>query len=87
MSRQRLFIGAISLLVLLAQSIIRMFDMYFSIVRRSAAWASRERESASLITTTNKKVRLTSDHYATLDGTFESMLRVQVYLLCLRNFL
>lgn len=87
MSRQRLFIGAISLLVLLAQSIIRMFDMYFSIVRRSAAWASRERESASLITTTNKKVRLTSDYYAMLDGTFESMLRVQVYLLCLRNFL
>jgi hypothetical protein len=79
--------GAINLLVLLAQSIIRMFDMYFSIVRRNAAWASRERESASLITTTNKKVRSTSGYYTTLDGTFESMLRVQVYLLRLRNFL
>jgi hypothetical protein len=52
MSRHRLFIGAISRLVLLAQSIIRMFEVYFSIVRRKAACASRESESASLITTT-----------------------------------
>lgn len=38
--------------VLFAHMIRRMFVMYFSIVRRSAAWASRERESASLMTTT-----------------------------------
>lgn len=38
--------------VLFAHMIRRMFVMYFSIVRRRAACASRERESASLITTT-----------------------------------
>ena len=36
-----------------AQRMIRRLPMYFSIVRRSAAWASRERESALLITTTS----------------------------------
>lgn len=50
--RQRDLIGAINLEVLFAQSMIRMFVMYFSIVRRSAACASLVRESASLITTT-----------------------------------
>jgi hypothetical protein len=57
MSKHRLLMGAISLLVLFAQRIIRMFDMYFSIVRRSAAWASRERESASLMITTSSLER------------------------------
>jgi hypothetical protein len=52
MSRHRLLIGAINRLVLLAQSIIRMFDMYFSMVRLRAAWASLDNESASFITTT-----------------------------------
>lgn len=40
------------MLVLFAQRMRRMFDMYFSIVRRRAACASRESESASWITTT-----------------------------------
>lgn len=52
MRRHRERIGAMSLLVLFAQRTRRMFDMYFSIVRRSAACASRESESASWITTT-----------------------------------
>jgi hypothetical protein len=51
-NRHRLLIGAISRLVLFAQRIIRMLDMYFSIVRRSAACASLDSESASLIITT-----------------------------------
>lgn len=50
--RHRLLMGAMSLLVLLAQRMMRMFDMYFSMVRRSAAWASRVSESASLMMTT-----------------------------------
>ena len=41
-------------LVLLAQRIIRRFDIYFSIVLRKAAWASRDRESASLMITTDE---------------------------------
>ena len=52
MSRQRERMGAMSLLVLLAQRMRRMLDMYFSIVRRRAACASRVKESASCITTT-----------------------------------
>jgi hypothetical protein len=52
MSRHRLLIGAMRRLVLFAQRMMRMFDMYFSIVRRSAACASRESESASLMITT-----------------------------------
>lgn len=55
MRRHRLFIGAMSLLVLFAQRIIRIFDMYFSIVRRRAACASRDNESASLIITTARR--------------------------------
>ena len=39
------------MLVLFAQRMMRMLDMYFSIVRRSAAWASRVRVSASLMMT------------------------------------
>ena len=46
--------GAMSFDVLLAQRMTRMFDMYFSMVRRRAACASRDRESASLMTTTVK---------------------------------
>lgn len=52
--RHRLLIGAMSRLVLLAQRIIRILDMYFSIVRLKAAWASRDNESASLIMTTGQ---------------------------------
>ena len=36
-SKHRLLIGAINREVLFAQRIMRMFDMYFSMVRRSAA--------------------------------------------------
>ena len=52
MSRHRERMGAMSLLVLFAHSMRRMFDMYFSIVRRSAACASRVSESASWMITT-----------------------------------
>lgn len=52
MSRQRDLMGAMSRLVLFAQSTRRMFAVYFSIVRRSAACASRLSESASLMMTT-----------------------------------
>lgn len=44
--------GAMRRDVELAQRMMRMFAMYFSIVRRSAACASRVRESASLMMTT-----------------------------------
>lgn len=37
MSKHRLLMGAISLLVLFAQRMMRMLDIYFSMVRRSAA--------------------------------------------------
>ena len=50
--RQRLRIGAIILLVELAQRITRKFAVNFSIVRRRADCASRERRSASLMMTT-----------------------------------
>ncbi len=52
MRRHLLLMGAMSLLVLLAHKMMRMLDMYFSMVRRSAACASRLSESASLIMTT-----------------------------------
>ena len=52
MRRHRERMGAMSLLVLFAHRMRRMFDMYFSIVRRRAACASRVSESASWITTT-----------------------------------
>ena len=55
-NRHRLLIGEIRRLVLLAQRMIRMLDMYFSIVLRRAACASRDRESASLITTTERQI-------------------------------
>ena len=44
--------GAMSFPVELAQRMRRMLDMYFSMVLRSAAWASRVRLSASLMMTT-----------------------------------
>ena len=50
--RQRLLMGAIRREVELAQRMMRIFDIYFSIVRRSAACASRVSESASLMMTT-----------------------------------
>ena len=72
---------------------MRMFDMYFSIVRRSAACASRVSESASWITTTVQAV--TTDELVNAGGrneggvrhTFEPLLRTKVHLLRLRNFL
>jgi hypothetical protein len=51
-SKHRLRIGAMILLVLFAHKIRRIFVMYFSIVRRNAAWASRVNASASLMMTT-----------------------------------
>lgn len=57
MRRHRDLMGAISLDVLLAQRMMRIFPMYFSMVRRRAAWASRLSESASLIMTTTDKMR------------------------------
>ena len=82
-----------SLLVLFAQRMRRMLDMYFSIVRRSAACASRVSESASWITTTVQA--RTTDELVNAGGrcegrvrrTFEPLLRVQVHLLRLRNLL
>jgi len=57
-----------SRLVLFAHRMIRIFDMYFSIVRRRAAWASRERESASLmITTTLIKLNRETEQYENAD--------------------
>jgi len=57
--RHRLLIGAMSRLVLLAHRIIRKLVIYFSIVLRRAAWASRDRESASFIMTTDRKKSIT----------------------------
>lgn len=51
-SRVRERIGAMMLEVLLARRINRRLGLYFSMVRLRAAWASRVRWSASLITTT-----------------------------------
>jgi hypothetical protein len=87
MRRHRLLIGAIRRLVLLAQRIIRMFDMYFSIVRRSAAWASRDRESASLITTTMLGIRVKREAGGCVGiRTLETLFRTEIHLLCLSNF-
>ena len=71
--------------MLLAQRIMRMFDMYFSIVLRRAAWASRERESASLIITTGRFPELISLQ-RDMKPTLEPLFRVEVNLLCLSNF-
>lgn len=54
MSKQRLKIGAINLLVLFAHRMIRMFVIYFSMVRRRAACASLVNESASFMITTGE---------------------------------
>ena len=51
-SKVLLLIGAIIFAVLFATKINRRFGLYFSIVLLSAAWASRVKWSASLITTT-----------------------------------
>lgn len=51
-SRQRLRIGPMIRLVELAHRITRKLAVNFSIVRRSADWASRDRRSASLMMTT-----------------------------------
>jgi len=96
MSKHRLLIGAISLLVLFAQRMIRMLDMYFSIVRRRAAWASRESESASLIITTAGQTRYEIQRgigdisrLRTLKcnkNTFEPLLGIKIDLLGLCDF-
>lgn len=54
-SKHLLLIGAMMLLVLLASRMRRKLGLYFSMVRRRAACASRVRWSASLITTTLKR--------------------------------
>ena len=85
--------GAMRRLVLFAQRMRRMLDMYFSIVRRSAACASRVSESASWITTTIQA--RTMDELVNAGGrsewrvrrTFEPLLRTQIDLLCLCDFL
>jgi len=90
MRRHRLLIGAIKRLVLLAQRIIRMFDMYFSMVRRSAAWASRDKESASLITTTisgESRQKKGEKGERVNVRTLEPLFRTEVHLLRLGNFL
>jgi hypothetical protein len=62
-----------------------MLVMYFSIVRRSAAWASRERASASLIITTDYQP-LGTDTQLELRGlTLESLFSIQVDLLRLSD--
>lgn len=70
------------LLVLFAHIMRRMLFMYFSIVRRSAACASRVSESASLMITTE---RLELLHMQNL--TLELLLGVEVDLLRLSNLL
>ena len=82
--------GAMSLLVLFAQRMIRMFDMYFSIVRRSAACASRVRVSASLMMTAvcdRAQLEYTTEMSTVkaTERTFEPMSRVHIDLLCLRD--
>lgn len=72
-----------------------MFDIYFSIVRRRAACASRDSESASLMMTTMciVKVSIRSfEEWSRWDGmrgrqTFKSLLCVQIHLLRLRYLL
>lgn len=89
MSRHRLLIGAINLLVLFAHRIIRMFDMYFSIVRRRAACASRDNVSASLMITTVHTI-LSRHHVKKRDRkphTLKPMPRVDIDLLSLGDLL
>lgn len=56
-NRHRLRMGPMILLVELAHKMTRKFAVNFSIVRRSADWASRESRSASLMMTTAKAER------------------------------
>ena len=53
MQRDRM--GAIRLLVALQQMMIRSVAVYFSMVRRKPAWASRESEPPSWMTTTGAR--------------------------------
>ena len=55
MARQRLLIGPMTLEVELQQRMRRQVDMYFSIVRRSACWASLVRRSTSVSNTTERE--------------------------------
>lgn len=87
-NKHLLLIGAIRRLVLFAQRIIRMLDMYFSMVLRRAAWASRDSESASLMTTTEKRMRSADQRTkpsSSTNTTFETLFRAQIDLLCLCN--
>jgi hypothetical protein len=63
-----------------------MLVMYFSIVRRSAAWASRERASASLIITTDCQLLGTDTQLGLWQLTLESLFSIQVDLLRLSDF-
>jgi hypothetical protein len=87
-SKHRDLIGGMSRLVELAHRISRMFGVYFSIVRRSAACASRVSESASLMITTRTtgSVLWWWRGGTGQKGTLEALLGVQVDLLRLRNF-
>lgn len=76
--------GPMILEVELAQRMIRRLAVYFSIVRRRADWASRESRSASLMMTTGRDV---SWCRVERERTLESLLRVEVDLLSLRNLL
>jgi hypothetical protein len=73
--------------VLFVQRIIRMLLMYFSIVLRSAAWASRVSESASLMITTVNVVSSYNLSKGYRLSTFKSMFCIQIHLLSLRYLL
>lgn len=86
------------LLVELAQRITRRLDVYFSIVRRRADWASRDMPSASLMITTARvgaagrsvcqsRVAWSIDRGKQKKRTLEALPRVQIDLLRLRNVL
>lgn len=71
------------LLVELAQRMTRRLAVNFSMVRRRADWASRERRSASLIMTTRGTQRVSRDweEERGVQLTLEPLLGVQVDLL------
>lgn len=55
-ARQRLLIGSMTLEVDVEQRMMRQVDMYFSIVRRKACWASFVSLSTSVSNTTERRV-------------------------------
>lgn len=58
MPRQRLLTGSMTLLALLQQRRRRQVAVYFSMVRRSAAWACRLKRSTSMSSTTLNTLQL-----------------------------